>query len=106
MHSLKNDVRAKLTSRDFARNFIQLNGNSKSPNLDRCRILSGRQQDTVGFEVSVNDVIVMAVPEGLEHLTHVMAGRVQMVKQLVEKKTEGILYIYFICGKTKYHEAG
>lgn len=52
----------------------QVGGDTKAPQLDGRGVLLGGQQDAVRLEVAVHDAVGVAVPQGLQNLTHVVAA--------------------------------
>ena len=53
----------------------QLNGHSETAKLDRGRVLLAGQQNAVRLNVTVNDVVLMAVLKRQKDLTHVVAEK-------------------------------
>ena len=53
---------------------LQLHSHAESADLHRRRVLLGRQQDAVRLYVTVHDVVVVAVPQSLQDLAHVVAA--------------------------------
>ena len=53
----------------------QLNGHSETTKLDRGRVLFAGQQNAVRLNVTVNDVVLMAVLKRQKDLTHVVAKK-------------------------------
>lgn len=53
---------------------IELNSDAEPAELDGGGVFLGREENTVGLKVAVNDAVLVAVGEGLEDLAHVVAG--------------------------------
>ena len=53
----------------------QLNGHSETTKLDRGRVLFAGQQNAVRLNVTVNDVVLMAVLKRQKDLPHVVAEK-------------------------------
>ena len=53
----------------------QLNGHSETAKLDRGRVLLAGQQNAVRLNVTVNDVVLMAVLKRQKDLPHVVAEK-------------------------------
>ena len=53
----------------------QLNGHSETAELDRGRVLLAGQQNAVRLNVTVNDVVLMAVLKRQKDLPHVVAEK-------------------------------
>merc|ERR1712079_891911 len=57
----------------------QLNGHSETAELDRGRVLLAGQQNAVRLNVTVNDVVLMAVLKRQKDLPHVVAEKNQEI---------------------------
>ena len=53
---------------------LQLHSHTETAYFHRRRVLLGRQQDAVRLYVTVHDVVVVAVPQSLQDLAHVVAA--------------------------------
>ena len=49
-----------------------LSSHPESPEFDRCRVLFAGQQHTVGLQVTVNNVVGMAVPYCVQNLSQIV----------------------------------
>lgn len=70
-----NEFNFELTAKRRGMSIRQLDGDAESPQLYRCRILFGRQQDALRFDIPMNDVVLVAISQRLQDLSHIMAGK-------------------------------
>lgn len=93
--------RLRQTSRNQA-TLRNLSGHTEPPEFDGGWVLLARKQHTVGLEVSVNDVIGMAVSQRIQDLSQVMAARnitrCQICKDEHDIRNMFIMWIYLING--------
>jgi hypothetical protein len=67
---------------------LQLDGDSEAPDFDRRRVFLRRQKNTMRFDISMNDVILVAVADSFQYLPHVVTAKRQL-------QTSGIYIMVF-----------
>lgn len=82
-------LKNKLTSRNFP-TFWYLYGHPEAPNLHRCRVFCGGQQHAVRFQIPVDYTVGMAIAQGFQNLSHIVAEKTPT------KKVQNF-FIFLLC---------